>query len=127
MLFCLVLCHLVTKNRKSFGSSGDRSSEEARSLPLIGTCEDSRCFAGKAYIVHALSPPWQWVATHVRRSSHCADQIFTDIKEDARQHPHIIERLFEEANIEISALGTDLEYVKKSGVGRHCTHEHRAC
>ena len=32
---------LATANRYSFGGSGDHSAEEARSLPLSGTCEDS--------------------------------------------------------------------------------------
>ena len=41
------------KKWKGSGGSGDRFGEEARPLPLIGTCQDSRCFVEKAHMVHA--------------------------------------------------------------------------
>ena len=56
VLFCLVLGQAGhgTENWKGFGGSGDPSLEKARSLPLIGTCQDSRCFLEKTHMVHDL-------------------------------------------------------------------------
>ena len=48
------LVQLATARWSSLGGSGNRSDEEARSLPLIGTCGDSRRFVGKARMVHAI-------------------------------------------------------------------------
>ena len=54
--FCsaLFLVKLATEIWKHVGGSGDRSAEEARSLPLIGTCQDSRCVVDNIHMVHAL-------------------------------------------------------------------------
>ena len=47
------LVELATARWTSLDGSGNRSDEEARNLPLIGTCGDSRRFVEKAYMVHA--------------------------------------------------------------------------
>ena len=43
------------------------------------------------------------------------DQMVTKIKEDAYEHSHIMERLIEETNIQISSPKNELENVKKPG------------
>ena len=54
ILFRLVLGQTGHGELESFGGSGDRPAEEGRSSPLIGACQDSRCFVEKSHMVHAL-------------------------------------------------------------------------
>ena len=58
--------------------SDDSLVEEARSLPLIGTCDDIRCVGEKAHMVHAL-----------KSSAHVAvldlDDFVEKVKDDAQE------------------------------------------
>ena len=45
-------------------NSFDGSAAEARSLPLIGTCVDSRCFVEKAHMDHALHSDASFLVDH---------------------------------------------------------------
>ena len=71
--FCsaLFLVMVATENWKSVSGSGDRSAEEARSLPPVGTCHDSRCHEEETHMVHALTSDASLLVDQaVQNSSH---------------------------------------------------------